>query len=165
MPLPASVVKTTKQNGKVAVEFTSNVDACNYTIAELTKAALRDIGKTLVPLIKQETPVLTGRLRSSWQKWVRKDKSGEQKLQIGVYNSQQAKKKGKPYAYHAHLILLGHATKNGGYVPANNFFEAVVRENVSLIREIQGKYLSAIADANTAAKIVEAEEGKAEDED
>jgi hypothetical protein len=165
VPLPKSITKTTKQNGKVAVEFIDNVEACNYTLAELTKAALRDIGKVLIPMIKQETPVLTGRLRSSWQKWVRKDKAGEQKLQIGVYSASQAKKKGKPYAFHAHLVLLGHATRNGGYVHGNNFFTRVVEQNVATIREIQGKYLSAIADANEAARIVEAEEGKAEDSD
>ena len=166
MPLPASQVKTHKVNGKVAVELTDNVERVNYTMSELTKAALRDIGKALVPLIKQSTPVRTGRLRASWQKWVRKDKtSGEQQLQIGVYSAAQAKKKGKPYAFHAHLVILGHKTRNGGYVQGHNFPEEVVRTNISLIREIQGRYLSAISDENEAIRLAEAEASKAEDDD
>lgn len=41
MPIPPSVTKM--KNGNV--EFTSNVDRVNYTLDELTRAALRDCGK------------------------------------------------------------------------------------------------------------------------
>ena len=166
MALPSSVIKKSKVNGKTSFEFVNNVDRVNYTLEELTKAALRDVGKVLIPLIKDATPVLTGRLRSSWQKWVRKDKkNGENSLQIGVYSQAQAKKKGKPYAYHAHLVLLGHATRDGGYVQGNDFLTRVVESNVSLIREIEGRYLSAIEDEAEATRIAEEEAGKEEDAD
>lgn len=41
MSVPRSVTKVTK-NG---IEFTSNVDRVNYTMKELCRAALRDVGK------------------------------------------------------------------------------------------------------------------------
>ena len=41
MPLPPSVTRTTKDG----VQITSSVDRCSYTIRELTRAALRDVGK------------------------------------------------------------------------------------------------------------------------
>ena len=41
MSAPKSVVKIDK-NG---VKYTSNVDFCQYSIKELTRAALRDVGK------------------------------------------------------------------------------------------------------------------------
>ena len=41
MSVPKSVVKV-KKNG---VEYTSNVDAAQYYIHELNRAALRDVGK------------------------------------------------------------------------------------------------------------------------
>ena len=43
MALPKSVTKIKKGN----VEFISNVDRVNYTLNELTRAALRDVGKFL----------------------------------------------------------------------------------------------------------------------
>ncbi len=41
MPLPPSVTRVTKDGLKIV----SNVDRCAYTIKELTRAALRDVGK------------------------------------------------------------------------------------------------------------------------
>ena len=41
MPIPPSVTKTIKGN----VTIVSSVDRCSYTIRELTRAALRDVGK------------------------------------------------------------------------------------------------------------------------
>ena len=167
MPVPKSVTKVYKSGAKAGqVEFTSKVDQANYTIEELTKAALRDVGKVLIPKIREATPKVTGLLSKSWQKWVRKDRSdGHMELDLGVYSAKQAKKKGQAYAHHAHLVLLGHATVDGGFVKGNNFFYQVVADNLNLIRETEGRYLSAIGDEVEAMKIAEAEEGKSEDSD
>ena len=43
MPMPKSVVKIKKDG----IEFTSNVDRVQYTIEELTRAALRDAAKLI----------------------------------------------------------------------------------------------------------------------
>lgn len=45
MPVPKSVTKVRVKKGKVSVEYTSNVEAVNYTMKELCRAALRDVGK------------------------------------------------------------------------------------------------------------------------
>ena len=167
MPLPKSVTKVYRSGAKAGqVEFTSNVDQCNYTIEELTKAALRDVGKVLIPKIREATPKLTGLLSRSWQRWVRKDRTdGHTELDLGVYSAKQAKKKNQAYAHHAHLVLLGHLTADHTkWVEGNNFFYQVVADNIDLIRETEGKYLSAIGDEVEAKKIAEAEEKKEEDE-
>lgn len=165
MAVPKSVTKVYTSKSKYGqVEFTSNVDRVNYTIEELTKAALRDVGKVLIPKIREVTPKKTGLLSKSWQKWVKKSKGdGHLELDIGVYTAAQAKKKGQSYAHHAHLILLGHRTVNGGFVPGNNFFYQVVADNMSLIRDTEGQYLSAIEDEQKAIQIAEAEASLDED--
>lgn len=165
MPIPKSVTKIKTKQGKSEVIFTSAVDGANYTIEELTKAALRDTGKVIIRFVKDATPERTGLLKKSWEKWVKKSKAnGEVSLQLGVYTAAQARKKGQSYAHHAHLILLGHKTRNGGFVAGNNFFYQVVADNINLIRETQGKYLSAIENEQEARSIVESEEKLAEDE-
>lgn len=49
MSAPKSVVKIKKDG----VEYTSNVDACQYYIFELTRAALRDVGKFIAKTFKK----------------------------------------------------------------------------------------------------------------
>ena len=166
MAVPKSVTKVSKTKNGSSVTFTSNVDRVNYTLEELVRAALRDTGKVLMPKIREATPVFTGLLRKSWQKWVRKDRGdGHIELDLGVYTAAQAKKKNQKYAHHAHLILLGHETKNGGFVEGNNFLYQTIADNINLIRETQGQYLSAIEDGNKALRLAEAEADKAEDDD
>ena len=45
MPAPKSVTKIKTKNGNVSVEYTTDVDAAAYYMHELTRAALRDVGK------------------------------------------------------------------------------------------------------------------------
>ena len=167
MSVPKSVTKVyTSKNKYGQVEFTNNVDRVNYTIEELTRAALRDVGKVLIPKIREATPKKTGLLSKSWQKWVKKVKGdGHVELDIGVYTSKQAKKKGQSYAHHAHLILLGHYTVDRKrFIPGNNFFYQVVADNLSLIRDTEAQYLSAIEDEQNAIRIAEQEDSLAEDD-
>ena len=49
MPIPPSVTKVTKDG----VEFISSVDRVNYTIKELSRAALRDVGKFVCKTFRQ----------------------------------------------------------------------------------------------------------------
>ena len=63
MPIPPSVTKM--KNGNV--EFTSNVDRVNYTLDELTRAALRDcvnlfviLSEEAIMLYFQEKKVMSG---------------------------------------------------------------------------------------------------------
>jgi len=61
MSMPKSVVKFKKGE----VEYTSNVDACEYTLKELSRAALRDVARMARRYAKKEVPVVTGTLKKN----------------------------------------------------------------------------------------------------
>ena len=69
--MPRSVTKVTK-NG---IEFTSNVDRVNYTMKELCRAALRDVGKLVCKRFRQSYYARfkrrRGRIGKYTQYWVR----------------------------------------------------------------------------------------------
>ena len=60
MSVPKSVVKFDK-NG---VKYVSSVDRAQYTIRELTRAAMRDVGKFLVREINKKAQALPGMKKS-----------------------------------------------------------------------------------------------------
>ena len=154
MAVPKSVMKITKDG----VKFVSNVEKVNYTIQELSQAALKDVAKFLRKVIKKTVPVDQGVLRKNVGTWVRKDKSGMPRLQVGVYDRQRARQKGYTYAYHAHLIEFG--TVKARPQP---FLRPSVMDNIDEIRRIQGQYLSAIADENKAMGLIDENEEVADD--
>jgi len=80
--MPKSVVKVKKDG----IEYISNVDRTKYTLTELTRAALKDVGKFLRKRMIQELQKLPGmkrnkRIYNSTQYWVRKRDCD---LQIGI---------------------------------------------------------------------------------
>lgn len=159
MAMPKSVTKVKKDG----VEYISNVDRVQYTISELSRAALRDVAKLLRKRIKDAVPVDEGVLKKNVGTWVRKDKgTGESRLQVGVYDKTRAKKKGYPYAFHAHFQEFGtskmQAANNG-----RGFLRSTVQDNIDEIQKIQGKYLSAIEDENQALGLIDEDEEVADD--
>jgi len=76
MPMPKSVTKFSK-NG---VTFTSSVDRVNYTLGELTRAALKDVGKYVCRETRKKIRRRTGRVAKNTQYWVRRK---ETDLQVG----------------------------------------------------------------------------------
>ena len=159
MAMPKSVTKI-KKGG---VEYVSNVDQTQYTITELSRAALRDTAKLLRRRIKDMAPEDTGNLKRNVGSWVRK--SGDDDvpyLQVGVYDRERAEKKGLKHAYYATWQELG--TRNMD--AANNgrgFIRPAVMDSIDDIRRIQGKYLSAIEDENKALGLIDEEEEIADD--
>lgn len=148
--MPKSVTKVKKSG----VEFVSNVDACQYTLKELERAALRDSAKLVRKVMKNKVPKWMGVLKSNIASWVKKDRgTGEVSLQVGVYSPRISKKKSKIPAYHTHLVEFG--TVN---MRAQPFIKPATLENISAIREIQGKYLSYIEDVEIAKKYIDEEE-------
>lgn len=85
MSVPKSVIKLDK-NG---VQYVSSVDKAKYTLQELTRAAMRDVGKLLTRRFNQEAQKIPGMKRSkrvrgktsTFQYWARKK---ECDLQVGV---------------------------------------------------------------------------------
>lgn len=140
MGMPKSVIKIKKGN----VEFISNVDRVNYSIRELTRAALRDVGKFICNKFRSEYYSLfkrkKGRVGKYTQYWVR-SKQKTPDLQVGI----------KPNAFYGGFQELGSSkTRRLGLL------KKTVLENISNIIEIESKYLSALEDeARTLALINE----------
>lgn len=143
MALPKSVVKINKDG----VEFISNVDRVQYTLEELSRAALRDTAKLIRKRMIEKLRKLPGmrkgkRVYSSTQYWVRKR---ETDLQIGF----------KHDTWYGALQELG-----GKNQPKRGVLRDTVFENIDEIQRIQGQYLSAISDENKALGLID-ENGEA----
>lgn len=140
MSLPKSVVKFNR-NG---VTYTSSVDRVSYTIQELTRAALRDVGRYVSRTCNSAAMKLPGmkksrRVRgksSAFQYWVRKK---ETDLQVGI----------KHNTWYGADQELG--TKNQ---PKRGILRASVYDNIAEIVKIESQYLSALeSEAEALAKI------------
>lgn len=147
MPLPRSVTKI-KRDG---VEFISNVDRAQYTIQELSRAALRDVAKLIRNRMIKKLKLLPGmkkskRLYRSTQFWVRKR---EADLQIGFKHDSW---------YGARSELGTHGS------PPRGILRETVFENIDEIRRIEGKYLSAIEDENRALGLIDEDEQQGNEE-
>ena len=148
MPLPPSVTKISK-NG---VEFTSNVDRANYLISELTRAAMKDVAKYILKLVRAKARAInneTRRMRyvgTRFQYWVRKK---ETDLQLGIENTAKG----------ADQAELGTAGQ-----PKRGFLRETVYDNIEMIRKIESQYLSAIEDEMNAASMVDEEENDPEED-
>lgn len=152
MSMPKSVVKFSK-NG---VTYTSSVERANYTIRELTRAALRDVGKFVSRTCNGAAMKLPGLKRSkrvrgrtsAFQYWVRKQESD---LQVGI----------KHNTWYGADQELG--TKNQ---PKRGILRSSVYDNIAQIVEIESQYLSALeSEAAALAKIESEDDYQGGDED
>lgn len=144
MSIPKSVVKFKKGN----IVYTSSVDRVQYTLRELTRAALRDVGKFVARTCNSAAMKLPGMKRSrrvrgktsAFQYWVRK-KEGD--LQVGI-------KHGTWYGEQQEL-----GTRNQ---PKRGFLRTSVYDNIPTIVEIESKYLSALESEAEALRLIESED-------
>lgn len=134
MPLPKSV-KFTK-NG---VEYLSNCDRIQYTISELTRAALRDTGKYICRETRKKIKKRTGRMAKNTQYWVR-SRSGD--LQVGF----------KPKGFYGLFQEIG--TQNQPKIAA---LSDSTQSNISTIQKIQHEYLSAVGTESAESMLNEGE--------
>lgn len=124
MAVPKSVIKISK-NG---VELISNVDQASYTLNELTRAALRDVGKFVCRETRKQIKRRSGRVAKNTQYWVRKQ---ETDLMVGF----------KPGGWYGGYQELG--TEKQPKVGA--LFNSV-QDNIPMIIQIESQYLSALSD-------------------
>lgn len=148
MPMPPSVIRIKKDG----VEFTSNVDRTQYTLQELTRAALRDVAKLLRRRMLDKLRKLPGmrrhrRLWASTQYWVRKR---ETDLIVGFKHDAW---------YGARQELGTHGQ------PKRNILRDTVFENIDQIRIIQGQYLKHVEDENRALGLIDEEEAVGDEQD
>lgn len=153
MSVPKSVIKF-KRSG---IEYTSNVDRVNYTIRELTRRAMMDVGRFVLYQVSAKVKGINKFTQKAkyapkrYQMWVPKR---ENYLVLGVENT----KKGANTAWWADQSELG---TNGQ--PRRGFLTETVRSNIDKIREIEAQYLSAIEDENNALALIE-EDNEAQEE-
>lgn len=153
MSVPPSVVRFDK-NG---IQFISSVDRVQYTIRELTRAALRDVGKMVSRYSNIEAQKLPGMKRSkrvrgrssAFQYWARKI---ECDLIVGI----------KHNTWYGTNQELGTSK-----MPKHAILRTTVESHIPEIVEIESQYLSALEDEAAALKLIESEddyEGGADDE-
>lgn len=147
MSVPKSVVRFRK-NG---IEYTSSVDRASYTILELTRAALRDVGKYLVRQANSEAMKLKGlkksrrvRGRSSTFLYnVPWAKTGLPHLEVGV----------KHGTWYGEQQELGTSKQ-----PKRQILRNAAHNNIAQIVEIESQYLSALEDEAKALRLISEEE-------
>lgn len=140
MALPKSVTRFDK-NG---VTFIDNVERTQYTLQELTRAALRDVGKFICREFRSNFYGIFKRKKYNvgryTQYWVRKK---ECDLQVGL----------KPSAFYGGFQELGSSkTSRLGLI------EKTVKENIPKIIEIESKYLSGLEDEAKALALIDESE-------
>lgn len=155
MPLPKSVTKISR-NG---VEFVESVDRANYLITELTRAAMKDVARYVLKIVRANVRAISNQTRKMryaplrYQYWVRKQ---ECDLQLGIENT----KFGADTAWWADQAELG-----TGNQPKRGFLRSAVYDNIDMIRKIEAQYLSAIEDEMNAQSMIDEEENDPEEEE
>ena len=147
MSAPKSVTKINK-NG---VTYTSNVDACQYYIHELSRAALRDVGKFI---------------RTKWREiyysvFTRHTGDGGKATNYNVIASksttaprvQVGLKSGKVDGFYAYFQEFGTSNQ-----PRLGLLTGLVEDNIATIVEIESKYLSALEDEAKALSLIDESE-------
>jgi len=144
MSVPKSVVRFDR-NG---VKYISSVDKVQYLIQELTRAALRDVGRFVSRTCNTEAMKLPGmkksrRVRgksSAFQYWVRK-KEGD--LQVGI----------------KHGTWYGEEQELGTHKqPKRGILRNAVYNNISKIVEIESQYLSGLESEARALSMIDSED-------
>ena len=143
MPTPKSQTKVLVKNGKTEVSYESNLDACQYYIYELTRAALRDVGKFVTKLFRtayyQHFTKRTGDAgKATKYKVISGAKTVYPRVQIGL-------KTGQVEGFYAYFQEMGTSkTQRLGLLTH------AVEDNVSEIIKIESQYLSGLSDEAAA---------------
>ena len=151
MSVPKSVVRFRTKQGKTTIEYTSSVDRAQYTILELTRAALRDVGKYLARTANSRAMKLPGlkksrRVRgrtSTFLYNVPWAKSGLPHLEVGVTHD----------TWYGVEQEVGSSTQ-----PKRQILKKSAQENIAQIVEIESQYLSALEDEAKALRLISEEE-------
>lgn len=143
MSLPPSVTRIKKDG----LEFTSSVDRVSYTMKELCRAALRDVGKFVCKKFRQSyynhfkrQKGFVGRFT---QYWVKYKYEKYPNLQVGV----------KPNAFYGGFQELGSSKQ-----PKMGLLSNAVQDNIAEIIKIESQYLSALEDEAEALALISDED-------
>lgn len=139
MSAPKSVVKIKQKSGSVEVEYTSMIDAANYYLFELSRAALRDVGKFVAKKFKEEFynnfNKITGNAgRATRYNVISSKDTKYPRVQIGLSN------KGTE-GFYAYFQEFGTSKQK-----KLGLLTKVASENVAEIVRIESQYLSGLSD-------------------
>ncbi len=147
MSVPKSVVRFRRSG----IEYTSSVDRASYTILELTRAALRDVGKYLARTANSKAMKLPG---------LKKSRRVRGRTSTFLYNVPWAKT-GLPHLE----VGVTHETWYGveqelgtSSQPKRQILKSSAQENIAKIVEIESQYLSAMEDEAEALRLISEEE-------
>ena len=147
MSVPKSVVRFRRSG----IEYTSSVDRVSYTILELTRAALRDVGKYLARTANSAAMKLPG---------LKKSRRVRGRTSTFLYNVPWAKT-GLPHLE----VGVTHDTWYGveqelgtSQQPKRQILKKSAQENIATIVEIESQYLSALEDEAKALRLISEEE-------
>ena len=103
-----------------------------YSSAKL-KPTFESVGKVGLQQLVDDTPVRSGKTANSWTMDITE---ANNKLDL-IYSNSNTISDGTPLVI---LIKQGHGTRNGGYVPPNDFITPIVDKTAKEIsRKIGGK--------------------------
>lgn len=160
MAIPKSVTKISKDGN---VTYTQSVDRVNYTIRELTRAALRDVGKYVCKQFRisfySHFKRHKYKIGKGAQYWVMHNKKYQEhvELQVGLTNGTKPR---HPNAWYGGYQELGTSKQ-----PKLGLLTHAVQDNIATIIEIESKYLSALEDEARALSLISEEdyEGNADE--
>lgn len=147
MAVPKSVVKINKKG----IQYTSSVDKCQYFIHELTRAALRDVGKFIARKFRESYYSHFRRQSGDAGKATKyvvfsNAKTTAPRVQIGL-------KTGQVDGFYAYFQEFGSSrTKRLGLL------QKAAKENVDEIIKIESQYLSGLEDEAQALALISEQE-------
>lgn len=104
----------------------------NYSSAKL-KPTFQSVGEVGLKQLVDNTPVRSGKTANAWTMDITE---ANDKLDL-IYSNSNTVSDGTPLVI---LIKQGHGTRNGGYVPPNDFITPIVDKTAKeLSRKIGGK--------------------------
>lgn len=140
MSAPKSVTKLKVKDGKVNITYESNLDAAQYYLFELNRAALRDVGKFVTKVFRtayyQHFQKHTGNAgkATKYKVWAGA-KTTAPRVQIGL-------KTGQVDGFYAYFQEFGTSTG----IPRLGLLTHAVEDNVAEIVKIESQYLSGLSD-------------------
>lgn len=147
MSVPKSVVKINKDG----VQYTSSVDRTSYTIVELTRAALRDVGRFVARTANSEAMKLKG---------LKKSRRVRGRTSTFLYNVPWAKE-GLPHLEVGvkHGTWYGEQQELGtSQQPKRQILRNSVHDNIAKIIEIESQYLSGLENEARALSLINEKE-------
>jgi hypothetical protein len=157
------------------VRFVNNTAEVVKTMQGLSKQALREAGKTIRKILRENLPIRSNRLKNHVASWVFVERtSGQPQMQVGFQSWQRVRKRGKlpshaspnwvEFGTAPHTISAKHA-KTMAYAEEvygknvqhpgqrdRHVLRNAVYENIAEIRKAQEQYLQALSDEIGKAK-------------